>query len=210
MMKRLFGLAVGALGILATATGAQAIGLGGYVEAAGGSNGSFEYDTGDSFDVDERAVSGGFVMDTALRNESLFNYRLQVGAIGMELEDEFGTTLELGGVVFDNTFGFAMVLAPAFRLWAGPQVRIGYVSGDSDADVRGEKVSVDLATVGVGVVLGANFSVSPGLCLSWAAGVRYEGFAGEGDAQSWKEDLTGEMAVGFVNMSLLFETGGYR
>lgn len=204
MKKLVLVLMAASLAILAWGPAAHAIGTGVYFSGGGGS-GTFEWDDEDeSFDSDQKSLGVGFVMDTAVRNQSPFNYRLQIGYEALDLKDEFDTTLEMGGVVFDNTFGFAMVQTPTFRLWGGPQIRLGYFSGETDKKRLGEAISVDLAAVGVGLALGANFGISQNFALGATLGVRTTGYAGEGEWRGEKDNLTGGTTVGFVDLCLLF------
>lgn len=204
MKKLVLVLMAASLTILAWGPAAQAIGTGVYFSGGVGS-GTFEWDDdNDSFDSDEKALGVGFVMDTAVRNQSPFNYRLQIGYEALDLKDEFDTTLEMGGVVLDNTFGFAMVQTPNFRLWGGPQIRLGYFTGESDTKVLGEAISVDLAAVGVGLALGANFGITESFALGATLGVRATGYAGTGEWRGESDNLTGRTTVGFVNLCLLF------
>ena len=118
--------------MLAT-TPTLASGFGAFVEGISGS-GDVEIDWDNSgnqppFDNDFSGGHFGFILDTNLARDSVFNYRLNVGLGALDAEDDFGTALELGGVTVDNTFGFGVVRSKSFRLWIGPQIRIGVYTG---------------------------------------------------------------------------------
>lgn len=189
--------------------------IGPYLDAANGT-GTFEWDS-DNFDFDVDSGSGavGFVLDTAPAGAANFNYRLNIGLEGQNLEDENGATLEMGGVSFENIFGFALVRQRDFRWWAGPLVRIGFYSGETDDQYNSYgdryKTEADLFEFGVGFATGINFRIGPHAYLAPSAGVRYIGAGGEGTVKNFdlhtqeEDDLSGHLTSVFVNLSLLFD-----
>ena len=198
MNKLMVSLAVAGVFFLSLATGAQAAGAGGYLELTSGS-GEFEYETSPDFDVDSDSVGFGFVFDTDLADKRVFNYRLNVGFEALDLEDEDDDTLELEGLVIDNTFGFAIVRERDFRWWAGPQLSLGFYSGETDNGI----MTADLAAIGVGGITGVNF-LSGNFCTSISVGFRYMGYAGEAEYFGYKEDLEGNTSIIFINAAILF------
>ncbi len=71
-------------------------------------------------------------------------------------------TMELGGLVINNTFAFGGNLSEKIRLWGGPQIQVGFYYGETDKDYLGDEISFEGATVGIGVAGGANFGVGSG------------------------------------------------
>jgi hypothetical protein len=177
---------------------ATAAGIGGYAEFGTGS-GDFEYDFSPEFDVDARSAGFGFVFDSNLAGPRIFNYRLNIGYERLELEDDFSTTLDLDGLVIDNTFGFALAGSPTFRWWLGPQVRIGFYNGETDDGFE----EVDLAAFGIGAVTGMNF-MTGNVCMSVSLGARITGYAGESEALGITTDLEGNTGTVFLNLAMLF------
>jgi len=184
-----------------------AVGVGTFVDASAGS-GEAEWDSDYySWDIDSNAAALGFVLDTAPTNESVFNYRLNIGFARHELEDEYGDmTLKSNGVYAENIFGFAFVRNENFRWWAGPLIRVGYYTGDTGNSYR--DIDVDYAEFGMGGVTGLNFNVG-GAILAPSVGFRFSGFAGEGEGTdlygySWKEDIEAFTSSVFANFAVLF------
>ena len=81
-----------------------------YIDLGGGS-GEAEYDIQgtEEFDIDTSLFGLGFQLETnPLSAKNFFSYRFQVGleSRGIEIEDDGNATLELGGLVINNTFAF--------------------------------------------------------------------------------------------------------
>jgi hypothetical protein len=122
----------------------------------------------------------GLVVDTTIAKDSLFNYRLNIGAgfgqVGVkktQRELYFGI-LDYGNPsirakyvfrIFDiqmfHSFGFGIVRTPLFRLWVGPQFGYGYADGG-----YGE------VYFKLGPIIGLNFHVSEVVTLFFDAGFR--------------------------------------
>lgn len=191
-----------------------ASGLGVFIDASGGGSGEFEWESDfNSRDVDSKAAAFGFVLDTAPTNEKAFNYRLNVGFARHELEDI--VKIKSKGIYAENIFGFALIKNEALRWWVGPLVRVGFYSGDTDTVQIGpgtlEKTELDYAEFGVGAVTGLNVKVG-NVILSPSIGVRFSGYAGEGEittqngfgTSSFKEDFEASATNIFANFALLF------
>lgn len=199
----------------ACACQAGAVSMGPYVDISSGS-GTFEWDvSGYQFDVESESVAVGFALDTAVTNQSFFNYRLNIGFEGRELEDEEHLTLDLDGVVFDNIFGFALVQGSYFRWWAGPLVRVGFSTGETDTLYMPNGVpyknEFEFLQAGFGVATGINFSLGHNLTLTSSIGARFNVAYGTGETTYLddtnahvKEDLFGDSTDLFVNFAVLF------
>lgn len=195
-MKRL--ALISSILVLLLSSSAFAVGMGPFLDLSGGA-GEAEWDSDYySWDVDTRTAAVGFVLDTAPTNESTFNYRLNVGFANQVMEDDFGDELDSGGVYFENTFGFAIVKNENFRWWAGPLIRIGFYSGETDSNI-----DIDYAEVGIGAVTGWNFKTGAAI-IAPSVGIRFNGFSGTGDFGYYEEDIDGNSTTAFVNVGLLF------
>ena len=95
----------------ATAIG---IGLGGAItDFDGRSTARFD-------DTERRARSLDFVGNFGSQDQ-LFNWRLGIGAIAGDIEDENGSELaEFDGLIISNTASFGTVRSGAVRMWLGP------------------------------------------------------------------------------------------
>jgi hypothetical protein len=170
-----------------------------FLDTSSGS-GEAEWDSDiTAWDIDTSSFSGGYVFDTNPSSDKVFNYRLNVGVGSHEIEDEFGVSMESTGLYVENIFGFAFVKKDSFRWWAGPLVRLGFYSGDVD----GTNIDVTYAEFGLGVVTGLNIKAGNGL-ISPSLGVRFHGFAGEGEIPGFTEDFTANSTNLFFNLAYLF------
>ncbi|MCD6525775.1 MAG: hypothetical protein J7K75_02130 [Desulfuromonas sp.] len=194
---------------------AFAAGIGAFIDVSVGS-GEAEWDSDyDSWDIDSSMVAGGLVFDTALTNENPFNYRFNIGIAHQELEDDYDEELDSTGIYVENIFGFALMMNEDFRWWAGPLVRIGYYSGESDMDSLSYSSDIDFDYVefGFGAVTGFNFKAG-NVVISPSVGVRYSAFAGEGDIKeidhldgytyTYDEDIEAYTVTAFANLAVLF------
>ena len=180
----------------------QAIGLGIYATGGGGTadlTEDWEEDTDWSrldTDGDTRYFGGGFVLDTNVAKDRVFNYRLNVGYEGAKYEadkiinevtDENLTDaidnyeIDMNRFVFDNTFGFGVFRNRSVRIWLGPQVRFGYITGEGDYKINGETRRLDLwgGIAGIGAVGGANIHAGDTVSLGVDIGYRYSGYFGK-------------------------------
>lgn len=187
-----------------------AVGLGVFVDGSEGS-GEAEWDSEfDSWDIDSTTGAVGFVLDTSPTDESVFNYRLNVGFARQEFEDENNVELESNGIYAENIFGFAFLKKENFRWWGGPLVRLGYYSGDTDTVRTGTntyRVDLDYAEFGIGAVTGLNFKAG-NVVLSPSVGFRISGYAGEAETHdefgTFTEDIEAHSTNAFANFAVLF------
>ena len=204
MKKIIFSVVAGIFSLfIATSSQVFALGLGATVQSGGGSGTETIDWWGGSYDqdVDFGTFGIGFTLDTALTNESTFNYRLGVGLEGVIIENEFGGESDVSGIFVSNDFGFAVYKNSKTRIWLGPQVKVGFYAGDDD-------VGNDLAVVtfGVGPVVGGNFKVGSNLVLAAKAGIILHSYAGDAEnSGGWVYDVDGEATIFIVNFSLFFD-----
>lgn len=187
-------------------TGAFALGLGGSVGFGGGS-GTVKYDNpgSDEFSVDAGSFGISFLLETDPLSEELFSYRLNAGFEALNLEDDAGVTAELGGLVFDNTFAFRLAGDSSWRLWLGPQVRLGFYGGETDKEFLGDKVEYSAFAFGLGPVFGGNWAVGEDLILGFDTGIRWTGYSGTAEWGGYSEDVTISTSVFFVNFDIMFD-----
>ena len=186
---------------IATSSQVFALGLGATVQSGAGS-GEQTLDGWFDEDIDMGTFNIGFTLDTALTDESTFNYRLGVGLENVVTEPDFSYDADLSGIFISNDFGFAVFKNSQTRVWLGPQVKVGFYGGDND-------VNDDIAIVvfGFGPVVGANFKVGSNLVLAAKAGLIFHSYAGEGETPGgYVYDIEGDATVFIVNFSLFFDS----
>jgi hypothetical protein len=168
----------------------------------GGGSGNFDeneiiFDT----DVDTGYANIGFVYDSNPYAEyGNFSYRLNIALEGRDFKDR-GVTLETGALVFDNTFAFTLAKSMNATFWIGPQIRVGFMGGETDEfdplEVRG-------SMFGLGAVVGTNIKTASNVGMSLSAGVRGTALAGEMTEGQFSDDYTGHTNEAFMNLALLF------
>jgi hypothetical protein len=196
-------------------TQAGATGLGFYVERAGGS-GDWERepdeDTAEDYDSDEDATAFGFVLDTNVARDRIFNDRLQIGYEKWEPKLKLkgsggeGRKLELKGFAMTHDFGFGVLRTRHVRLWLGPELKLGYYTG-SPEDY--DRYDMWVFKYGVGPVIGANFNIGEVVTLAVKAGFLLQGHVGIGEEDyTYEEDtITGSSTQFYVNFALIFRIG---
>lgn len=188
----------------------EAIGLGFYGTTGSGS-GSYSLDevggTTDEGDVDIKQMGYGFVLDTAVAKNQVYNYRLNFGIEEVDSDYKPESTSqvypwELDRYVLTQDFGFAFFKREFVRLWVGPELKLSYATGQEAADPT---VEAWLFGVGVGPVLGANFNFGPVFTLGLKGGYLFEGYAGQ-LSEPGVEDQTLTMSNGnaFLNIAAIF------
>jgi hypothetical protein len=196
-----------ALTVVFLASNSFAIGLGLYADLGTGS-GEAEYDVSgaDEFDIDTDFFGLGFQLETnPLTQNKVYSYRLQVGYERRDIEDDDNITLELNGLVINNTFAFGKNTSERVRIWLGPQVLVGFYDGETDKNYFGDEISFSGAGFGLGAAGGLNFGLgSKKTVLTTTLGARIFGFAGESEWYDEKEDLDGSTAEVFFSVGILF------
>jgi hypothetical protein len=190
----------------------MAIGLGLYGSSGSGSaEWEAESSRGDTWDFekDTEYSSFGFVLDTAVAKDRLFNHRLSLGQekCNHKLGDN-RDTLELDNFVMVNDFGFGIVRQPlgqsgSLRVWIGPELKISFGTGTTDFDRNWD---VNLVAVSIGPAVGVNFNFGSVFTLGLTGGYLSGSFIGRGeDARyDYSEDYTGTESHYFLSLAIIF------
>ncbi len=151
-------------------------------------------------DFESTHLGAGFVLDTAAESEPLLNYRLQVGLESWAIDVDEGEDADLTGLVVANDLGFSLSRTnQKMRFWAGPELRLGYYSGDNDA---GDDINV--LSIQYGPVIGVNVKLSGGKHLIIKGGYLIGGFDGTIETDIDDYQLYGDIAYTYVDVGLLF------
>ena len=188
-------------------TQAMAVGKGFYLQAGAG---SASWDAEDdfhswSFDSDTSHAGFGFVLDTAVAKDKLFNYRFQIGYEQFE-DKPTGSSrkLKMDSLVIDQDFGFGLVRNDRIRFWLGPELRVSFSGGTPDGY---SDFDVVLFGLGLGPVMGINVHTNSRLSLGFKVGYMAMTYTGVGDdTSSANNDVDYNVDEGytFVNFSMLF------
>lgn len=169
-------------------------------------------------------IGFGFVLDTNVAQDSLFNYRLNLGYEKTEwdLKDapsnslrpislSNGYKLNLDSVVMDNTFGFAVYRDKLWRVWLGPQVRLAFLWGDGEFGDGTHDPSWEYGFFGTGWggVIGVNYNPGDLFTGSLTTGYRYTKYYG-GDKHigsapfDYTSDYEADESKFFIKLEILF------
>lgn len=181
----------------------MAIGIGLYVTSGSGSG---NYDVDDDYntwdvDADIQRSGYGFVLDTAVARDRIFNYQLNIGLYDWSEEFENDSELDLRGFMMSHDFGFGVVRNKYVRFWLGPEIRLAYGSGDKDDN---EGYDVEMVSVGIGLVTGLNLNLGPVVSFGIKAGYLYEDVGGYADSWYDSNDYSGSDTMTFISLNLLF------
>lgn len=199
-----------AIACLAAPSPARALGIGFYGSAGGGTadwNNTGYYDYDDHRDT--RHGGAGLVIDTGSPYNPL-SYRLSIGWERISHLSTFetpGFTLE--GVVVDQDLMVDLIGgAGPLRMWVGPELRLGFLTGEPDDGSSGEE---DFLALGIGPVIGFDFMVSPALALSWKFGYLVTGYSGNSHSEyDYYDDSSLGEGHAYASLAILFSTwGGY-
>ena len=192
-------------------TDAMAMGIG--LNLAGG-GGSAEWEVEQDFfpyseydeDVDVARGGIGFIFDTTVAKNRLFNYRLNIGSEAVEYDIDGGGIFETRGWFMAHDFGFGIIRKKNLRLWAGPEVRLSYSQGELENNSNTE---LHMATFGVGPVLGLNLHFGKRVSLALKMGALSMGGGGyiEDKTSGLEWDITEEGSYSFVNVGVIFRLG---
>jgi hypothetical protein len=145
-----------------------------------------------NMDFSHAGVSGGFgfVMDTSVARDKLFNFRLN---LGLDIINSAYRSIDIYKFDVLCSFGFGLVRTEIMRFWIGPQIglRINRGSGRVlarnriffEANIMGvypSNAKYDASSTGVvgGLVMGFNFHITERLTVALDFGGR--GCAGTG------------------------------
>jgi hypothetical protein len=104
--------------------------------------------------TDDREISNyGFVLDTAVAKDRLFNYRFSLQFDKNHAKDR---GLDMEGLATTHDFAFGVVRNQNVRLWLGPQLRVAYYRDLSPHTVTDVEYAGSALSIGVGPVIGLN------------------------------------------------------
>lgn len=194
-------IGVVAIALMVSATSVWAAGIGFY-GAGGSTTADWDIDGYDE-DADHDFSEFGFLFDTAVAQNSAFNYRMTIGYKTMDITlTERGKERDADGYTWGHTFGFAIVKNRAVRLWFGPKLEFAYLEHDG-----GDTITADLEYLGVGLgpALGLNIHAGPVLTVAITGGYQYTLYTVDEDISEEEYDITEGMPYG--NLALIFRMG---
>ncbi len=191
------GVLVMALMISATSVWSAGIGFYG---ATGSGSADWESDTSD-WEDDHDFTEFGFLFDTAVAQNSSFNYRMTIGYKNLSIEQDDGDEFEADGYTWGHTFGFALAKTRFFRLWFGPKLEFSYLN---EEDLG---YDLDYLGAGIGPALGLNLHAGPVVTFAITGGYQYTWYNVEGTYYGIDEDYDVTEGMPYANAAIIFRMG---
>ncbi|MDT8318386.1 MAG: hypothetical protein RQ824_10435, partial [bacterium] len=128
-----------------------------------------DYSPHNKYDEDVDVARGGlgFILDTTVAKNSLFNYRFNIGSEAVEYDIDGGGSFETKGWFMAHDFGFGIIKKKNLRLWAGPELRLSYSQGELE---NNNNIKLYMATIGIGPVVGLNLNFRKNITLALKVG----------------------------------------
>lgn len=167
--------------LLLSSTQAMAIGLGIYGNLGKGSNTRVDpalY----SFEDTHVWTGFGFILDTAVAKNKLFNYRLNLGLEKWDWNNDHFNNVFDGEVLrfsLYNTFGFGVVKTKPVRFWLGPQLGLNiFTQNYGGSSSIGDLFQLTENNGGIGATIGLASGLNFNLGRTFTLGV-------DGGARMW-------------------------
>ena len=191
---------------------AHAIGIGGYLTSASGSydltyeNQDTDYETEDSTTISK--IGYGFILDTAVQKDTLFNYRLNLGYSFFSLKGDDFPDVDGSDYHVYNSFGFRIIRTDKIRFWVGPQIGLGFLYGEYDEDEAGD-TSSDFGTFyyTLGAVAGMNINIVKHFSIGVDGGYRLASHIGGCSIGDNDYDVYGSGGEFFASVSAIATFG---
>lgn len=178
-------LIMAVLSLFVYSGGAQAGGVGVYGTFSGGQTKYAISNIIGTYNAIADTLSGGcgFIADTNLGKDRLFNYRFRAGYEYQKTNS--GIADHYQRVQASNIFGFGVYHNDRVRVWIGPQIGVGYQWGDnryykySTIALNGlylpRRMSVPVSYFGIhlGMAAGVNVAITPVISIPLEVGFRY-------------------------------------
>ncbi|WP_455212410.1 hypothetical protein [Kaarinaea lacus] len=111
----------------------------------------------------------GFVVDTAVARDMIFNYRF---TFLKEENNAANAGLDMDGYAMTHDFGFGVLRTKHVRLWLGPQLK-GSLYNDVYAGSTNSRLVGDVIGYGFGPVVGLNVHLPQVLSFSFTAAYHF-------------------------------------
>ena len=156
-----------------------------------------------SYEEEDRKISNiGFVIDTAVARDKIFNYRFTF----MKEENEAdGGAVDMHGISMTHDFGIAVYRYRVVRVWVGLEVKaISYNHLSSSSS--GNRIEGDAIGLGVGPVVGVNVHLPSFVSFSFTAAYHIIGmYSLDFTTEDRYEDLGVDSTNGlYWNASIIF------
>ncbi len=191
-----------------------AIGLGAYIP---GSRGIIEWEDNSNNDNSDLFKLGiGFILDTAVAQDRIFNYRLNLGFALTKIINETDYNIDGFDYHLYNTFGFGIIRTKDMRFWIGLQIGFGVIIGEYDVHEETDINSFTDVYASTGLAAGVNLHIGDRFSLGLEGGLRTGFHKGTGKIEitnynygSFEYDYSGSEIEIFMNISAIFRINDY-
>jgi hypothetical protein len=145
-------------------------------------------------------IGGALVIESVPARDESLNTRLSFSLEKATLNSgEFIGSESLNCFNADIALGIGLITLPAFRVWIGPELRLGMANGSGDDFTK----DVFARVVGFGALVGTNIHLGDNLDISLAAGARNEIY-NSGSQFGADTTLKGNATYAYFMVTLLF------
>lgn len=150
--------------------------------------------------TDYEVSNFGFVLDTNVAKNRLFNYRFSL----TQEENKSATGgIKYEGIGMTHDFGFRLFSNQHVRVWLGPRLNTAFYDTIS---VGGVGIDGDVLGISFGPVLGVNVHVKDILSFSLTTGILQGGYVGDytNSGTFGSGDIDNDIDSSFMNLSVIF------
>lgn len=158
------------------------------------------------FSSDDTMGAIGYIFDTNILKDRLYNYRLGIGwEKNVHEMDAINDTLETSGLYMTHNFCFGIIRKKNLRVWTGPEIRLAKLDGEFR---KNSNVKVDVFSTGFGMAVGVNFKVNEKFVLALKGGILDREMHGDGRTETTSSiDYEGDGTLSYITMSFIFRAG---
>lgn len=185
--------------LLLLSSEAYSYGVGAYASIGSGSFRfkELEKDSSSRSDVNSY-LGGGILFDTAVAEDELFNYRVNLGFEIWKRDFALNEDTGRSHITLYNSFGFGIFRRQWMRLWLGPQLGLQYLKQSATgSSYRHEGFGMTL-----GAMAGLNFNLGRDFSIGLDGGGRYR-FSYMGSDRREAYDFFHYGIEGFANISFI-------
>jgi hypothetical protein len=200
-------IAFAAILFLFCSSQAYAVGLG---FSAGIGSEKWKDDEEFNYRGDRQVTNGGFVLDTHVRRNKLFGYRLTILK-----ENNDGGKLDMRGWATTHDFTFGLVRTNSLRFWVGPELKTTFynkltLNTSEEVVFASDWFSKgglgDVWGFGVGPAIGLNIHLPETLTFTFTAAVLASNYNGDTDYSTTSGKQYGDL---HVDSTGLYLTAGF-
>jgi hypothetical protein len=205
--KKLFISIIFFILVLFFSSSVKALSIGGYITGAKGTyDWTYNYDSysvgATSVESDVSKYGGGFILDTAVAEDQLFGYRLNVGYTKIKINNDKAPDID--GFEFQayNNLCIGIFRSEYIKLWIAPQIGVGIISAKYELNNQPGINRFDTYFASAGMAAGINLHVSDLISIGLDSGYRISKHSGNGEYNNYSFDVKGTGKEFFANVAI--------